>query len=138
MLSRQKFHCLYANAKERNSALYVRNSADLCQNNCNICGQRQFWRMQQKCLSSLKSVPGRMAILITLFLVLVNIFNAQISSQPYAGKSASNNQEIATSKVNLNGEYLPFTENVTAISVWILFCIFFVFAALMAYARLDF
>ena len=79
-----------------------------------------------------------MAILITLFLVLVNIFNAQISSQPYAGKSASNNQEIATRKVNLNGEYLLFTENVTAISVWILFCIFFVFAALMAYARLDF
>ena len=57
------------------------------------------------------SIPGRMTLLITNFLVLVNIFNASLGEQPHA-------------------------EGVTALSAWILFCILFVFASLAAYASL--
>ena len=54
-------------------------------------------------------VPGRMALLITLFLVLVNIFN----------------------NVNTNS---PKAEGLTAIEIWMLACILFVFGALVVYA----
>ena len=54
-------------------------------------------------------VPGRMALLITLFLVLVNIFN----------------------NVNTNS---PKAEGLTAIEMWMLACILFVFGALVVYA----
>jgi len=54
-------------------------------------------------------VPGRMALLITLFLVLVNIFN----------------------NVNTNS---PKAEGLTAIELWMLACILFVFASLVVYA----
>ena len=47
-------------------------------------------------------VPGRMALLITLFLVLVNIFNNINSNSPKA-------------------------EGLTAIEIWMLACILFVF-----------
>ncbi|XP_023338671.1 acetylcholine-gated chloride channel subunit acc-2 [Eurytemora carolleeae] len=50
-----------------------------------------------------------MALLVTLFLVLINIFNN-------------------TTNVS------PNTEGMTAISSWMLACIFFVFGALMSYA----
>jgi len=50
-----------------------------------------------------------MALLVTLFLVLINIFN--------------NITNVA-----------PNTEGMTAISSWMLACMFFVFASLMAYA----
>ena len=54
-------------------------------------------------------VPGRMAMLITLFLVLINIFNIVTSNSPNV-------------------------EGMTAIAAWMLACILFVFGALLAYA----
>ena len=51
-------------------------------------------------------VPGRMAMLITLFLVLINIFNIVTSNSPNV-------------------------EGMTAIAAWMLVCIFFVFGALV-------
>ena len=58
------------------------------------------------------NVPGRMAMLITVFLVLVNIFNT-----------------ITTN--------IPKAEGLTAIETYIIACILFVFGALLgAYLRL--
>ncbi len=56
-------------------------------------------------------VPGRMAMLITLFLVLINIFNIITSNSPNV-------------------------EGMTAISAWMIVCIIFVFGALSVYAWL--
>ena len=56
-------------------------------------------------------IPGRMAMLITLFLVLTNIFNI-----------------VTTNSPNVEG--------MTAIAAWMLVCIFFVFGALVGYAYL--
>ena len=56
-------------------------------------------------------VPGRMAMLITLFLVLINIFNIITSNSPNV-------------------------EGMTAISAWMIVCIMFVFGALAGYAWL--
>jgi len=54
-------------------------------------------------------IPGRMALLVTLFLVLVNIFNTVTTNTPKA-------------------------EGLTAIEAWMLSCILFVFGALVEYA----
>merc|ERR1719350_2563500 len=54
-------------------------------------------------------IPGRMALLVTLFLVLVNIFNNVTTNTPKA-------------------------EGLTAIEAWMLACILFVFGALVEYA----
>ena len=51
-------------------------------------------------------IPGRMALLVTLFLVLVNIFNTVTTNTPKA-------------------------EGLTAIEAWMLSCILFVFGALV-------
>ena len=56
-------------------------------------------------------VPGRMAMLIILFLVLINIFNIVTSNSPNV-------------------------EGMTAITAWMLVCIFFVFGALVGYIYL--
>merc|ERR1712183_735790 len=58
-------------------------------------------------------IPGRMALLITLFLVLVNIFNNVTTNTPKA-------------------------EGLTAIEAWMLACILFVFGALIEYAAILF
>ena len=58
-------------------------------------------------------VPGRMTLLVTLFLVLINIFN---------------NITITS----------PNTETMTALSAWMIACILFVFGALAAYAGILF
>ena len=58
-------------------------------------------------------IPGRMALLVTLFLVLVNIFNTVTTNTPKA-------------------------EGLTAIEAWMLACILFVFAALAEYAAILF
>ena len=58
-------------------------------------------------------IPGRMALLVTLFLVLVNIFNTVTTNTPKA-------------------------EGLTAIEAWMLSCILFVFASLTEYACLLF
>lgn len=58
-------------------------------------------------------IPGRMALLVTLFLVLVNIFNTVTTNTPKA-------------------------EGLTAIEAWMLSCILFVFASLIEYAGLLF
>ena len=56
-------------------------------------------------------IPGRMALLVTLFLVLVNIFNTVTTNTPKA-------------------------EGLTAIEIWMLSCLLFVFGALVG--ELDF
>ena len=56
-------------------------------------------------------VPGRMTLLVTVFLVLVNIFNT-----------------ITTS--------IPKAEGLTAIEAWVIVCVLFVFGALIEYAGL--
>merc|ERR1719422_602780 len=58
-------------------------------------------------------IPGRMALLVTLFLVLVNIFNNVTTNTPKA-------------------------EGLTAIEAWMLACILFVFGALAEYAAVLF
>merc|ERR1719350_836817 len=58
-------------------------------------------------------IPGRMALLVTLFLVLVNIFNTVTTNTPKA-------------------------EGLTAIEAWMLACILFVFGALVEYAVILF
>ena len=58
-------------------------------------------------------IPGRMTLLVTLLLVLINIFNTVSSNSPNV-------------------------EGFTAISTWILSCILFVFAALVGYAGILF
>ena len=64
-------------------------------------------------LNSYYVIPGRMALLVTLFLVLVNIFNTVTTNTPKA-------------------------EGLTAIEAWMLSCILFVFATLIEYACLLF
>ena len=56
-------------------------------------------------------VPGRMALLVTLFLVLINIFNTITNVSPNV-------------------------EGMTAIASWMIACMFFVFGALLGYAGL--
>ena len=56
-------------------------------------------------------VPGRMTLLVTVFLVLVNIFNT-----------------ITTN--------IPKAEGLTAIEAWVIVCVLFVFGALIEYAGL--
>ena len=58
------------------------------------------------------SVSGRMALLITLFLVLVNIFNNVTTNSPKA-------------------------ETLTAIEIWMLACILFVFGKIILYIYFD-
>merc|ERR1711971_926378 len=54
-------------------------------------------------------VPGRMAMLVTLFLVLINIFNSV-------------------------REQAPISSSLNAVDLYLVVCIFFVFAALIEYA----
>ena len=56
-------------------------------------------------------IPGRMALLVTLFLVLINIFNTITNVSPNV-------------------------EGMTAIASWMIACMFFVFGALLGYAAL--
>jgi hypothetical protein len=62
-------------------------------------------------LISPEIVPGRMGLLVTVFLVLVNIFNAQ--------KSVA-----------------PLSDNLNAVDLYLIFCVFLVFLALSEYAIL--
>ena len=56
-------------------------------------------------------VPGRMALLITLFLVLINIHNTIQTNSPKA-------------------------EGFTAIKTWVIACIIFVFGAMLEYSAI--
>merc|ERR1719410_1235541 len=58
-------------------------------------------------------VPGRMAMLVTLFLVLINIFNSV-------------------------REQAPISSRLNAIDLYLVVCIFLVFSALMEYAVILF
>ena len=75
-----------------------------------------------------EAIPGRMALLVTLLLVLVNIFNSSTDSQP------PTDTITAASGVNLHTKPYPALKNI--FSAWILSCIFLVFGALIAYATL--
>ena len=57
-----------------------------------------------------KAIPGRMALLITLILVLVNMFGTVIDKRP--------------------------PTNSTVLDIWMIGCLLFVFGSLMAYAAL--
>ena len=57
-------------------------------------------------------IPGRMALLITLFLVLINIFNNMSSNSPHS------------------------ESGFTAVSSWLFACIMFVFSALAEYTMI--
>merc|ERR1711971_288156 len=56
-------------------------------------------------------VPGRMAMLVTLFLVLINIFNSV-------------------------REQAPISSRLNAVDLYLVVCVFFVFSALMEYAAI--
>ena len=58
-------------------------------------------------------IPGRMTLLVTLFLVMISIFNTTSTTSP---------------KV----------QGFNALTAWILSCILFVFAALLGYAGILF
>ena len=58
-------------------------------------------------------VPGRIALLITIFLVMINIFITVTAKSPHA-------------------------ESLTNISTWIIICIIFVYSALVEYGFLLF
>ena len=58
-------------------------------------------------------VPGRMALLVTLFLVLTEIYTNVANQSPVAS-------------------------SINQLSLWVIFCILFVFGALMEYAGLLF
>ena len=68
-------------------------------------------------------IPGRMALLVTLFLVLVNIFNTVTTNTPKVG--------ILKDKVSFNLFPSLKAEGLTAIEAWMLACILFVFGALI-------
>lgn len=64
---------------------------------------RQFWVFEKLfCYEPIFTLQGRMALLITLFLVLVNIFNAITTNSPKA-------------------------DGLNALQAWVIACIFFIF-----------
>ena len=67
-------------------------------------------------------IPGRMALLITLFLVLVNIFNTVTTNTP----KAEGDQHCSIEKWIFN-----VSTGLTAIETWMLSCLLFVFGALV-------
>jgi len=69
-------------------------------------------------------VAGRMGLLITILLCLVNIFNVVNNNSPSVKVNYNNVIKTPTSQGS---------KGVTALSVWLLSCIFFVFSAVMAY-----
>jgi len=72
-------------------------------------------------------VAGRMGLLITILLCLVNIFNVINNNSPSVKVNYNN-------AVKSNGiSSFPNTKGVTALSVWVLTCIMFVFSAVVAY-----
>ena len=71
------------------------------------------WILQVSFLIPPEIVPGRMALLVTLFLVLTNIY------------TNVENQSPVSNSTNL-------------LSIWVMVCLVFVFGALMAYAAILF
>ena len=67
-------------------------------------------------------IPGRMALLVTLFLVLVNIFNNITTNTP---KAEGEVWQFSCIK------YYDIYLGLTAIEIWMLSCILFVFGALI-------
>ena len=72
-----------------------------------------FCKLQAGFLIPVEMVSGRMTLLVTLFLVLINIFNTITNKSPNV-------------------------EGMSSISAWMMTCIFFVFAALLGYAGIIF
>ena len=69
-------------------------------------------------------IPGRMALLITLFLVLVNIFNTVTTNTPKAEGNPIQQYWPETWIFNVS-------TGLTAIETWMLSCLLFVFGALV-------
>ena len=75
-------------------------------------------------------VAGRMAMLITLLLVLINFFTSITRCA-----CIDFGLLLLLIKKHLFSN-MPSTDGITAIAAWMLSCVFFVFCALMAYAYL--
>lgn len=75
----------------------------------------------------LQVIPGRMTLLITVFLVLINIFNTIQTNSPkvISFQVVCHDLTIAPSWLQADG--------LTAIEAWLIACIVFVFAALVEY-----
>ena len=69
-------------------------------------------------------IPGRMALLVTLFLVLVNIFNTVTTNTPKV-------KHLFVSNYLCRQIHFAKAEGLTAIEAWMLACILFVFGALI-------
>ena len=86
------------------------------------------------------SVSGRMALLVTLFLVLVNIFNSVTANSP---KAEGSRYYHLKQRVQWSSSYYPslLTEmmmaalkGLTAVETWVVSCIIHVFGVLAEYA----
>ena len=77
-----------------------------------------------------EAIPGRITLLVTMLLVLVNIFNTSVDQQPLSDTITAGSGNF---KIMLHGsiKIMNFT-----ILAWILTCIYLVFGALLAYAGL--
>ena len=71
-----------------------------------------------------------MTLLITVFLVLINIFNTIQTNSPKVAQQKDNVQAALTDLIYLQADGL------TAIEGWLIACIVFVFAALIEYTAI--
>ena len=77
-------------------------------------------------------IPGRMALLVTLFLVLVNIFNTVTTNTPKVKLFSPDMKHIHVPHIFITLTiFAAKAEGLTAIEAWMLACILFVFGALI-------
>ena len=86
-------------------------------------------------------VPGRMALLVTLFLVLINIFNSvryvcsQNDSLKYFQiKLILGKYPCQKSSMIISRERAPISTRLNAVDLYLVVCIFLVLSALLEYA----
>ena len=86
-------------------------------------------------------VPGRMALLVTLFLVLINIFNSvryvcsQNDSLKYFQKYYFlGKHPCKKSSMIISRERAPISTRLNAVDLYLVVCIFLVLSALLEYA----
>ena len=77
-------------------------------------------------IQNIYDISGRMALLVTLFLVLVNIFNSVTANSPKAEGKNKHKTQPAFSQLCAIG--------LTAVETWVVSCILHVFGVLAEYA----